>query len=257
MACCGFSQDWAVGIGRRDGATAAMLLRGIVRRCRGYGGAGQELHWHARRCYWGDEMRYEFLVETYATERVKVVSVWSEFQDGDMEFRPNAGDARGRSVREQMVHQCVSEDLWFRNMLGIDVGAPPLPGSETRIEFMRRYAEDSGKRLAALRSKEEGWWEGETKFFDVTRSRAWVMTRRIAHTSHHRGQQMAMLRMLGRDLHSNYGPTADTGGLMQNHAPTIYAYGSLQELLAGESEGGRKARLPGAGGKAVTERAGT
>ena len=30
---------------------------------------------------------------------------------------------------------------------------------------------------------------------------------------------MAMLRMLGRDLHSNYGPTADTGGLMLDHAP--------------------------------------
>jgi uncharacterized damage-inducible protein DinB len=27
-------------------------------------------------------------------------------------------------------------------------------------------------------------------------SRAWVMVRRIAHTAHHRGQQMAMLRML-------------------------------------------------------------
>jgi uncharacterized damage-inducible protein DinB len=62
-----------------------------------------------------------------------------------------------------------------------------------------------------------------TSFFDVKRSRAWVMTRRLTHTSHHRGQQMAMLRMIGRDLHSNYGPTADTGGLMQNHAPTIYA----------------------------------
>jgi hypothetical protein len=42
-----------------------------------------------------------------------------------------------------------------------------------------------------------------------------VMTRRLTHTSHHRGQQMAMLRMLGRTLHSTYGPTADTGGLMQ------------------------------------------
>ena len=31
-----------------------------------------------------------------------------------------------------MVHQCVSEDLWFRNMLGIDVSAPPLPATETR-----------------------------------------------------------------------------------------------------------------------------
>ncbi len=199
-------------------------------------------------------MRYTFLVETYATEREKVLSVWSEFRDEDLPVRPRAADPRGRSVHEQMVHQCVSEDLWFRNMLGIDVGAPPLPTPEARLEFIRRYAEDSGKRLVALRAKEEAWWEGETNFFDVQRSRAWVMVRRVAHTSHHRGQLMAMLRMLGRDLHSNYGPTADTGGLMANHAPTIYAYRSLEELLQGEAAGGKKTKLPGAGGKPVTER---
>ncbi len=199
-------------------------------------------------------MSYDFLVETYETERVKVVSIWSEFKDDDLPTRPRQGDPRGRSVHEQMVHQCVSEDLWFRNMLGIDVGAPPLPKQETRLEFIKRYAEDSGKRLAALREKDDAWWEGNTKFFDVQRSRAWVMIRRLTHTSHHRGQLMAMLRMLGRDLHSNYGPTADTGGLMQNHAPTIYAYPSLDDLLAGEAAGGRKAPLPGAGGKPVTER---
>jgi len=199
-------------------------------------------------------MRYAFLVETYATERIKVASVWSEFRDEDLPARPNAGDARGRSVLEQMVHQCVSEDLWFRNMLGIDVQAPPLPASETRMEFIKRYAEDSGKRLTALRRKDEAWWEGEAAFFDVKRLRAWVMVRRIAHTSHHRGQLMAMLRMLGREVHSNYGPTADTGGLMANQAPTIYAYGSLEELLSGENAGGKKASLPGAGNKSVTER---
>jgi DinB family len=80
------------------------------------------------------------------------------------------------------------------------------------------------------------------------------MMRWITHTSHHRGQLMAMLRMLGHDVHSNYGPTADTGGLMQNHAPTIYAYSSLDALLDGEAAGGAKAALPGAPGKAVTER---
>jgi uncharacterized damage-inducible protein DinB len=201
-------------------------------------------------------MRYAFLVETYATERVKVVSVWSEFREKDLLMRPRDGDGRGRSVLEQMVHQCVSEDLWFRNMLGIDVGAPPLPKLETRLEFMGRYAEDSGKRLAAFEEKDEAWWEEQVKFFDVQRSRAWVMTRRMTHTSHHRGQLMAMLRMLGRDVHSNYGPTADTGGLMQNHAPTIYAYSSLEALFAGENAGGAKARLPAAGEKAVTERPG-
>src|SRR5262249_36838604 len=129
-------------------------------------------------------MKYDFLVETYDTERIKVVSVWSEFGDEDLKVRPNARDPRGRSVLEQMVHQCVSEDLWFRNMLGIDVGAPPLPSEETRLGFISRYAEDSGKRLLQLHAKEESWFEEETKFFDVKRSRAWVVVRRIAHTSH-------------------------------------------------------------------------
>ena len=199
-------------------------------------------------------MRYDFLVETYATERIKVVSVWSEFRDEDLPVRPRRDDPRGRSVHEQMVHQCVSEDLWFRSMLGIDVEAPPLPKRETRLQFMQQYAEDSGKRLAQLGGKDGAWWEEATNFFSVQRSRAWVMTRRIAHTSHHRGQLMAMLRMLGRDLHSNYGPTADTGGLMQNHAPTIYAYASLDALLQGEAAGGTKAPLPGSGSKPATER---
>ncbi|HVI09115.1 MAG TPA: DinB family protein [Candidatus Binatia bacterium] len=201
-------------------------------------------------------MRYDFLVETYDTERIKVLSVWSEFRDQDLPVRPNPNDARGRSVHEQMVHQCVSEDLWFRTMLGVDAGAPPLPKQETRLEFIKRYAEDSGKRLVALQNKDEAWWEGNTSFFDVQRSRAWVMVRRIAHTSHHRGQLMAMLRMLSHDLHSNYGPTADTGGLTANHAPTIYAYKSVDSLLSGEEHGGAKAKLPGGGGKAVTERPG-
>ena len=195
-------------------------------------------------------MRYAFLVDTYATERIKVVSVWSEFRDEDLPVRPNASDPRGRSVHEQMVHQCVSEDLWFRNMLGIDVGARPLPQQETRVDFIREYVNDSGRRLSAIREKNETWWEAEVPFFDVRRSRAWVMVRRIAHTSHHRGQLMAMLRMLGREVHSNYGPTADTGGLMANHAPTIYAYRSLDELL----DTGEKTRLPGPTSNPVTER---
>src|SRR4051812_48160870 len=100
-------------------------------------------------------MKYGFLVDTYATERVKVVSVWSEFRDEDLPIRPRDGDPRGRSVHEQMVHQCVSEDLWFKNMLGIDVGAPPLPQRETRLAFMEQYATDSSRRLAALREKSE------------------------------------------------------------------------------------------------------
>jgi hypothetical protein len=109
-------------------------------------------------------MRYDFLVETYETERLKILSVWSMFQDGHLSFRPKEDDPRGRSVLEQMVHQCVSEDLWFRSMLGIDVGAPPLSAEETRTGFIRRYAEDSGKRLAELRDSSEAWWEQSVHF---------------------------------------------------------------------------------------------
>jgi uncharacterized damage-inducible protein DinB len=200
-------------------------------------------------------MRYAFLIDSYASERIKVLSVWSEFEDGDLPVRPRNDDPRGRSVREHMVHQCVSEDAWFRTMLGIDVGAPPLPQVEHRLEFITRYAEDSGRRLELLAQASDDWWEQQTTFFDVQRSRAWVMTRRLTHTAHHRGQQMAMLRMLGRRVHSNYGPTADTGGLMQNHAPTIYAYPTLQALLEGEAHGGAKTPLPTVS-TPVTERPG-
>ena len=189
-------------------------------------------------------MDYAFLVDTYETESLKIVSVWSQFRDEDLEVRPRSGDPRGRSVHEQMVHQCVSEDAWFRNMLGIDMA------------FIRRYAADSATRLKVLREQREAWWQEERTFFDVRRSRAWIMTRRLTHTAHHRGQLTAMLRMLGRDVYSTYGPTADTGGLMQDHAPTIYPYPSLTALVEGEANGGAKATLPQPSGKPVTERPG-
>ena len=149
--------------------------------------------------------RYEFLVESYRTERLKVMSIWAMFEDADLPARPRADDPRGRSVHEHMVHQCLSEDGWFRNTLGIDVGARPLPETETRLEFIRR-------------------------------------------------QQTTLARVLGRNLYSTYGPTADTGGLGQHKAPTVYAYPDEASLLDGEAAGGRKRPLPGAGPQPSTER---
>ena len=195
--------------------------------------------------------RYDFLLDTYDTERLKILSVWSQFRDEDLRFRP---EPRARTPHEQMVHQCVSEDLWMKNMLGIDLGEPALPGQETRLDFLRRYAGASGQRLEKLRGMSEDWFEGMTKFFDVERSRAWVLTRRIAHSAHHRGQLTVCLRLLGRDLYSTYGPTADTGGLFQNGAPVIYRYPDLDHLLEAEARGGDFPDLPGPGSKSPTER---
>ena len=119
--------------------------------------------------------RYDFLLDTYDTERLKILSVWSHFRDQDLGFRP---EPRARSPLEHMVHQCLSEDAWFRNMLGIDLGAPPLPAEETRLDFLRKYAEASGRRLERLRGMPEEWFEGVIRFFDVERSRAWDVKER-------------------------------------------------------------------------------
>jgi len=199
-------------------------------------------------------MEYDFLVDTYDTERIKTLSVWSMFEDDDLFIRPHPLDRKDRNPLEHMIHQCMGENKWFCNMFGIDVGALPLPEKETRIEFIKQYAEDSGKRLAMLKEKDKSWWEKEVAFFDALRTRTWIMLRRIAHTAQHRGEQMALLRMLGRAVHSIYGPSADTGGLPQNNAMTVYAYPDIPSLIQGESKGGLKALLPGPGIMPCTER---
>lgn len=199
-------------------------------------------------------MRYQYLIETYDSEIIKVLCVWSMFDDTDLRSRPRSDDARGRNLLEHMVHQSVSEDLWFKNMFGIRVTDNPLPVEETRLAFLQAYSRNSRLRLAALAKKNEEWWEEEATFFDVRRTHLWIMTRRLTHTAHHRGQQTALLRMLKHDLHSTYGPSADTGGLMAHHAPTIYAYPSETVLMAEEAHERRKTALPGPGSQAPTER---
>jgi len=199
-------------------------------------------------------MDYSFLVDTYGTERLKTLSVWSMFLDEDLDIRPHPLLSRDRTAHEHMVHQCLSEHKWFSTMFGIDVGTPPLPESETRLDFIQRYADDSGKRLAMLQKKDCAWWEQDVPFFDTTHSRAWIMMRRIAHTAHHRAEQTMLLRLLGRAVYSVYGPSVDTGGLPANNAVTIYPYPDIPSLLEGERQGGRKAILPGPGPHPSTER---
>ncbi len=195
--------------------------------------------------------RYDFLVESYRTERLKTLSVWSQIPDARMPFRP---EPRARTPLEHMVHQCVSEDTWMRTMLGVRVSLPALPQSETRQSFLQHYAAASGERLAQLAAQPDAWFESETTFFDVTRSKAWVLTRRLTHSAHHRGQLTVYLRVWGQALYSTYGPTADTGGLFQNKAPVIYRYASVDDLIDREASGGENPPLPGPGANSPTER---
>ena len=195
--------------------------------------------------------RYAFLVDTYRTERLKTLSVWSQIPDTKMGFRP---EPRARTPLEHMVHQCLSEDGWMRSMLGIATSRPPLPVEETRLAFLEHYAASSAERLAALEAAADAWFEEETLFFDVRRSRAWVLSRRFTHSAHHRGQLTVYLRLWGDALYSTYGPTADTGGLAKTGGRVIYRYASTEDLLEKESRGGDWPALPGPGTAPPTER---
>lgn len=194
-----------------------------------------------------------FLADSYATERVKTLSVWSQFRDVDLAHRI---EARARTPHEHFVHQCVSEDTWMRTMLGVESGLPALPARESRLEFLRHYAAASAARLEAIRARDGAWFDASASFFGVEKSRAWILVRRLTHSAHHRGQLTALLRDLGRPLYSTYGPTADTGGLAQHGARVVYRYASVEDLLEAEAAGGAWPALPGPGAKPVTERRG-
>jgi len=150
---------------------------------------------------------YEFLVDTYETEILKITGIWSAFSDDQLGFRPAP---KSRSVLEQFEHQVQSEGRWMSTMLGIDTG-DPNPAEKSKRAFIQKYRDDAARRLAALRSKLDAWWLEPATFFDVTRSRAWIFTRRMNHSAHHRGQLIVYLRLLGVPVPSVYGPTADTG----------------------------------------------
>jgi len=188
---------------------------------------------------------FSFLVETYRTERLKTLGVWLQIPDERMGFRP---EPRARTPLEHMVHQCVSEDTWMKNMLGIAASRPALPAHETREAFIEHYGACSAERYGILARQPDDWYGGDAIFFDVKRSRAWVLTRRLTHSAHHRGQLTAYLRLWGQALYSTYGPTADTGGLFQNGARVIYRYG-----LPGDEPADIE-RLPVLATQPVTER---
>jgi len=163
--------------------------------------------------------RYDFLVETYRTERLKTLDVWMQIPEERLRWR---SEPRARTPLEHMVHQCQSEHNWMTGMLGIEIARPALPAEETRDRFIAHYGACAADRFALLQQKADVWFEEDTAFFDVRRARAWILTRRLTHTAHHRGQLTAAIRSWGLPLYSTYGPTADTGGLPKNGAGVIY-----------------------------------
>ena len=151
---------------------------------------------------------FQHLLNTYASETNKVVSVWREFDADDLSFRPHP---RSATVVDIFKHQLLSERRFFGEFLGLP--EPPaekiLPEGKTPEDFIERMRELARPRLGLLAGKTEAWWLEVVPFFDVRRERVWVFWRRVLHTAHHRTQLTVYLRLLGKQVPSTYGPTAD------------------------------------------------
>ncbi len=148
------------------------------------------------------------VVETYASETNKVVSVWKAFSDDDLAFKPHE---RSSSVADVLKHQLLSERRFFGEFLGAP--EPPaggvLPPVASVEAYTNRLIELAVPRLSFLATQPSDWWLARVTFFDVERERIWIFWRRVLHTAHHRTQLTVYLRLLGRRVPATYGPTAD------------------------------------------------
>src|SRR5215216_2768669 len=83
---------------------------------------------------------FQHLLNTYASETNKVVSVWREFSLEEMPFRPHP---RSSSVQEIMKHQLLSERRFFGEFLGLPEppAADVLPKKTTPEAYTSRLVE--------------------------------------------------------------------------------------------------------------------
>ena len=151
---------------------------------------------------------FQHQLKTYASEANKLNSVWLEFSEDDLSFRPHA---RSSTVREIIEHELLSERRFFGEFLGLP--EPPaeqvLPEARTPGDYATRMLELSRARLKFLADQDQEWWLTVVPFFDVERERIWIFWRRVLHTAHHRTQLTVYLRLLDKRVPSTYGPTAD------------------------------------------------
>ena len=154
------------------------------------------------------ESQFQHMLDTYASETNKTASVWRDFGDGDLAFRPHP---RSTCVGDIFKHQLLSERRFFGEFIGTQEPAPAevLPPELNVASAIERLAELAVARLAQIAPRRAEWWLTRVSFFEVERERIWVFWRRVLHTSHHRTQLTVYLRMMDRRVPPTYGPTAD------------------------------------------------
>lgn len=166
----------------------------------------------------------QHVLDTYASETNKVISVWANFTDSDLDYRPQPSST---SVADIMKHQLLSERRFFAEFLGVpEVAAEQVLPRRLSVEnFKQRMLELALPRLGFLAERDEEWWRTVVPFFDTRRERIWVFWRRVLHTAHHRTQLTVYLRLLGKPVPATYGPTADVSWQGADPTTTVEAAG--------------------------------
>jgi uncharacterized damage-inducible protein DinB len=166
----------------------------------------------------------QHVLDTYASETNKVISVWAGFGDSDLGYRPHPSST---SVADIMKHQLLSERRFFAEFLGVpEVPAEQVLPRQLSVEaFRQRMLELAGPRLAFVADRDQEWWQTVVPFFDTRRERIWIFWRRVLHTAHHRTQLTGYLRLLGKPVPATYGPTADVSWQGADPTATVEAAG--------------------------------
>ncbi len=167
---------------------------------------------------------FQHMLDTYASETNKVISVWRCFDLPDMVFRPNP---KSQAVLDIMKHQLLSERRFFSEFMAVPEPPPSeiLPTGESPEDYWMRMQKLAYPRMAFLAMQSEAWWLEEVPFFDVIRQRIWVFWRRLLHTCHHTTQLTVYLRLLNKAVPSTYGPTADVTWKGADPTQTVEAAG--------------------------------
>jgi uncharacterized damage-inducible protein DinB len=158
------------------------------------------------------EPMFQHVVQTYASETNKTVSMWRAVPDDLLDFKPHI---KTNTIRMILVHQLLSERRFFGQFVGTFEPTVEefLPPGETPVvqAYIEKHVWMAKKRLPQFAASTTSWWLEPRPFFGgMQRERIWVFWRRVLHTCHHRTQVQSWLRLAGHGpVPAIYGPSGD------------------------------------------------
>src|SRR5436190_363544 len=154
---------------------------------------------------------FQHVVQTYASETNKTVSMWSAVPVAVLDFKPCE---KSNPIRTILVHQILSERRFFAQFVGTEEtpveALLPTGATPTTQAYIEKYVWLARQRLPQLAQGDAAWWLELRPFFGgLQRERIWVFWRRVLHTCHHRTQVQTWLRLAGQHVPTIYGPSGD------------------------------------------------